>query len=111
LCLHKYCLCDSIFGRPTTGPKEDSNMINATEAVKLALGAAVVVILTACASTPAGKTEAAPAASSTLPVAPPAPAQAGATRPQAVWQLPRREPGDRQAQRVLRLRQLRAESR
>jgi peptidoglycan-associated lipoprotein len=59
-------------------------MIKATRVVELALGAAVVVILTACASTPAGKTEAAPAASSTLPVAPPAPAQAGATRPQGV---------------------------
>jgi peptidoglycan-associated lipoprotein len=59
-------------------------MINTTRAIELALGAIVIIFLSACASAPAGKPEAAPAASTAMPAVPPSPAQAGATRQQAV---------------------------
>jgi peptidoglycan-associated lipoprotein len=58
-------------------------MLNGTRVTELALGAAFIALLSACASEPAGKPEAAtPAASTALPIAPPA--QAGATRQQNV---------------------------
>lgn len=59
-------------------------MMKSMRTIELAVATVVIVFLSACASEPASKPEAAPAPRAALPVAPPAPPQAASTRQQSL---------------------------